>query len=154
MENRVDIAAGLEQSLFQNLKWFENSGIMDPADGTWGVAERIVITGNNDSIDKIYDTFPSFVSYNEYSIIEHRRPDCNFEVALLFLLAGKYTGKDHYTGIAENIIRYLYNRSGTRCISDECILPGMWRWSVRCIRKKCLVSRKPSGRLMSRTFPQ
>ena len=77
----------LQESLKLNLGWFENSGVMDPADGSWGVAERIVLKKDNGVLEKIFKSFPSYLEYEDYAVIEHRRPDCNFESALMFLLA-------------------------------------------------------------------
>jgi len=36
-------AKTLKESLKLNLDWFEKSGVMDPADGSWGVAERVLL---------------------------------------------------------------------------------------------------------------
>ncbi|MDD5596545.1 MAG: hypothetical protein PHV82_01290 [Victivallaceae bacterium] len=119
----------LEESLKANIQWFENSGIMDPNDGAWGVGERVVLTESNTALKKIYETFPAWVLHGDFSIIEHRRPDCCFETALLFLLAHKVFGAEKYYRTAENILRYLYRRSGMRNTRHEGCPQGAWRWS-------------------------
>ena len=35
----------------QNLAWFRRSGVMRPEDGSWGVAERLVVTEGNEALD-------------------------------------------------------------------------------------------------------
>ena len=93
--------ARLEKSLELNLNWFRKSGVMLPEDGSWGVAERVLLTENNSALDKIRVDFPAWSDHDgKYSIIEQRRADCCMETALLFLLAGDST-------TAENIINYL-----------------------------------------------
>lgn len=119
----------LGNAVLQNLKWFGNSGVMVPEDGIWGVAERVALKGNS-TMDKIYHHFPAWTEFDKYSIIEQRRPDCNFEAALLFLVASETLGDKKYRVIAENILDFLYFRSGmlTRFPADE-KLTGTWVWS-------------------------
>ena len=50
----------LLRSLELNLNWFRNSGVMLPSDGSWGVAERVLLTGNNSALDKIRVDFPTW----------------------------------------------------------------------------------------------
>ena len=111
----------IENAIRKNLAWFTASGIMDPADGSWGVAERIVRFEGNEAADKIRESFPVMTEHGGYAVLEHRRPDCNFETALLFLLAGEYFSDRSYTGTGENILRYLFDRSGLLC-------NGLWNW--------------------------
>ena len=108
----------------RNLEWFCNSGVMDPPDGSWGVAERIAVTKDNTAIEKICRAFPAWNEFDGYCVIEPRRPDCNFETALLFLLAGRKFGSEEFTRTGENLLMYLYNRSGM-------IFPenSVWNWS-------------------------
>ncbi|MBS5531962.1 hypothetical protein KH017_14325, partial [bacterium] len=108
----------------RNLEWFRNSGVMDPPDGSWGVAERIAVTKDNTAIEKICRAFPAWNEFDGYCVIEPRRPDCNFETALLFLLAGRKFGSEEFTRTGENLLMYLYNRSGM-------IFPenSVWNWS-------------------------
>lgn len=119
----------LKESIKLNIQWFENSGIMDPADGSWGVGERIVLTKNNEALEKTYKSFPAYVEHDEFSVIEHRRPDCCFETALMYLLAHKVFGDKKYYDTAENILLYLYRRSGMRNTKYEDYPMGSWRWS-------------------------
>ena len=108
----------------RNLEWFCNSGVMDPPDGSWGVAERIAVTKDHTAIEKICRAFPAWNEFDGYCVIEPRRPDCNFETALLFLLAGRKFGSEEFTRTGENLLMYLYNRSGM-------IFPenSVWNWS-------------------------
>ncbi len=119
----------LKDALTSNLGWFENSGVMVPKDGLWGVAERVALKGN-DSMDKIYSHFQAWTEFGGYSVIEHRRADCNFETALLFLLASEALNRKKFRCVAENILDFLYFRSGmlTRFSSDEALV-GTWAWS-------------------------
>ena len=119
----------LEKSLKLNIKWFEKSGVMDPPDGSWGVAERVLLTTNNEALEKTYQAFPANTRYGDYSISEHRRPDCCFETALMYLLASEVFGEIKYRRTAENILTYLYCRSGMRNTMSEPHPMGVWRWS-------------------------
>lgn len=110
-------------AVLKNIAWFENSGIMSPADGSWGVAERLFITRDAELKQRVLDTFGAFTDKDECCVVESRRPDCNFQTAYLFLLAGK---KD----IAQNILDFLYFKSGllNRGNSPEAAC-GLWNWS-------------------------
>ncbi len=118
----------LENSLQHSLNWFQQSGIMVPADGFWGIAERIFNTGNLELRKHVLDTFGSFTEYPDWMVVESRRPDCNFQTAYLFLLASKQDEK--YRKIAVNLLDYLYSRSGllNRGISTRAPI-GTWNWS-------------------------
>lgn len=109
--------------------WFINSGVMDPSDGSWGVAERIVLTENNPSTEKIYQHFPAWTPYASYSIIEQRRADCNFQTALFLSIAADILQDAKLDDIAQKILAFLYYRSGllSRNITDEWC--GCWFWS-------------------------
>ena len=102
----------LLQSLKRNIAWFENSGIMIPADGSWGVAERIFCVGDPELRKRVQESFGAFSEYGRYSVIEARRADCNFEAALMYLLAAKVDNSGKCRQTAENILAFLYNRSG------------------------------------------
>jgi hypothetical protein len=119
----------LKDALIANLHWFENSGVMVPSNGLWGVAERVALKGNT-SMDKIYRSFPAWTELENHSIIEQRRADCNFEAALLFLMGAEVLNCKKYRKIAENILDFLYFRSGmlNRFPADEG-LEGCWYWS-------------------------
>jgi hypothetical protein len=119
----------LERSLKLNIRWFEKSGVMEPPDGFWGVAERVLLTSGNGALEKTYKSFPAHTIYGDYSISEHRRPDCCFETALMFLLASEVFGSSKYRRTAENILTYLYCRSGMRNTLSEAHPMGAWRWS-------------------------
>ena len=102
------------ESLQKSLNWFETSGIMTPADGSGGVAERLVITENNQALEKINSMFPLHTEKNGYWIMEHRRADCCFETALLFLLSGEKLQNPRYTEIGKNILYYLFEKNDMR----------------------------------------
>jgi hypothetical protein len=119
----------ITDALTKNLDWFLNSGIMVPADGKWGVAERIAVTENNSALDKMYSSFPAWTEFDGYSVIEQRRADCNFETALLFLLASEALGNQKYYQIAVNILDFLYFRSGLLNRFDAKYPAGCWNWS-------------------------
>jgi hypothetical protein len=119
----------VKQALQHNVNWFIKSGIMMPADGSWGVAERLATTENNSAIDKMYSSFPAWTECDGYSIIEQRRADCNFEVALQFLLAAEALEQPEYKKIAENILDFLYFRSGLLNRFNGTRPIGAWNWS-------------------------
>lgn len=122
----------LKRHLRQNIEWFLNSGIMDPGDGSWGVAERIVLTKGNEAEEQIFKNFPLYTKHNGYAILEHRRPDCNFETALMFLLASNVFNDKSYFKVADNILNYLYFRSGLRNIGGNHTgySPEAWNWAT------------------------
>lgn len=119
----------LKDSLRRNLHWFEASGVMRPDDGSWGVAERVVLTDDNEALEKTKKSFPSFTEHDGHIIIEHRRPDCNFETAWLFLLAMETIGGEKYYRTADNILRYLFCCSGMRNTNYPSYPLNVWRWA-------------------------
>lgn len=123
--------AAMKTSLKNNLEWFIKSGIMSPSDGSWGVGERICLTDQNEALEQTFKSFPAYIKYDGYAILEHRRPDCNFETALMFLLASEVFGQDEYFRIADNILTYLYWKSGMGNFSEK--YPEFpqcaWKWS-------------------------
>lgn len=119
----------IEDALRANINWFLNSGIMNPADGLWGVAERIATTAGNNAIEKIQTSFPAWTEYEGYSVIEQRRADCNFETAMLFLLAEKALCEKSYGKTAENILDFLYFKSGLLLRTNSDLPTGSWNWS-------------------------
>ena len=119
----------IKEALKKNIEWFKKSGIMIPADGLWGVAERIAVTSGNSSIEKIYASFSAWTDCGDYSVIEQRRPDCNFETALMFLMADEIFPNNGYAELAENILDFLYFRSGMLNRFNESSPIGVWNWS-------------------------
>jgi len=102
---------------------------MEPNNGTWGVAERIYNVSDTELKKRVFDTFNSFTDYGKWSVIESRRPDCNFQTAYLFLLLARmgFHGADK---IAENLLEYLYCRSGLLNREPSKRIPlGVWNWS-------------------------
>ena len=124
----------LEKSINSSLRWFMNSGVMNPSDGSWGVAERVLLTKDNETLEKTLKHFSFYSEEEGHVILEHRRPDCNFQTALLFLLAGDYFNNSKYSEIGENILSFLFNRSGLlnkhnkRYEADTWPI-GCWGWT-------------------------
>ena len=113
----------------KNIRWFENSGVMYPTDGFWGVAERLVTLDiESDVRDEIMTHFTSRTMLDGCFAVESRRPDCNFETALFFLLYGTVCGDEKRFRTGENLLDYLYFRSGMMR-NEKHALPGAWRWS-------------------------
>ena len=50
--------ARIAEAARRNLKWFERSGVMDPADGGWGVAERLSVA-EDPALKKMLNEFPA-----------------------------------------------------------------------------------------------
>ena len=116
-ENQLELQTAAEK----NLTWFRRSGIMQPADGSWGVAERLSVA-EGPALEKMKISFPAWTTHPSGLVLEQRRADCNFETALLFLAAG-----DGETG--KNILDYLYFRSGLLNRYDERFPRAGWNWS-------------------------
>ncbi|MBE6377985.1 MAG: hypothetical protein E7051_04090 [Lentisphaerae bacterium] len=113
----------------KNVRWFEKSGIMYPADGFWGVAERLVTLDIEDSVrEEILQNFSSRTMLDGCFAVESRRPDCNFETALMFLIYGNIANDEKRKKTGENLLDYLFFRSAMRR-SEKHVLPGAWRWS-------------------------
>ncbi len=115
-----------------NMRWFRESGVMIPASGEWGVAERVAVLAGNSSAEQILRTFPAWTLHGDCAIVEQRRSDCCFEAALLFLLAAEVTGSAEDRKTAENILDFLYFRSGLLNRSYEGLPAGVWNWTHIC----------------------
>ena len=117
------------ESAGKNIRWFENSGVMRPADGFWGVAERLVALDIEESIrQEIVEKFASRTMLKNSFAVESRRPDCNFETAVMFLLYGIFAQDEQRFTTGENLLDYLYFRSAMKR-SKTHKLPCAWRWS-------------------------
>ncbi len=118
------------------LAWFRNSGIMMPENGFWGVAERLFVNGDDSMRSVVLDSFNSYTMYEGCDAVESRRPDCNFQTALLFLLSSEIYGRKEDYLVARNILDFLYFRSGLLNRKGECGAPadvtGAWNWSHIC----------------------
>ena len=119
----------MKQALLNNLQWFENSGVMLPKDGLWGVAERVAVTNGNEAIEEMLNSFPAWTMHENHCIIEQRRADCNFQTAYMYLLAFKVFNDENYYEIARNILDFLYFRSGLLNRSRKKCPAGAWNWS-------------------------
>ena len=126
----VNMKKALKESLVLTWGWFHNSGVMVPGDGKWGVAERVLLTGGNKTAELTRSAFPAWTSLKGYDIIEQRRADCNLETAYLFLLMQKLFG-DKYPAqrTAENILDFLFFRSGLLNRFGDTATVGTWDWS-------------------------
>ena len=66
--------ADYKETTQRNLNWFQNSGVMRPADGFWGVAERIAVIADDKAAAEIDKKFPCQTQLQpEVAVIEHRR---------------------------------------------------------------------------------
>lgn len=124
----------LKSVLEKNLNWFRNSSVMEPANGFWGVAERIYICEDRELRRRVFRSFNSFTEYDGWNVIESRRADCNMQLAYLFLLASEIDGNDaEKRSIAINLLDYLYFRSGLMNRGDtpgvDNAMTGVWNWS-------------------------
>jgi hypothetical protein len=115
----------------RNLAWFQRSGVMRPADGFWGVAERLAVTTGNGALDMTFRHFPCYTRLSsDVAAIEHRRADCNFETAFLFDLAAEALGKPALKAMADNLIDFLLARSHLRKRDDKDPNAGLWGWAM------------------------
>ena len=119
----------MKQQLLNNLAWFENSGVMIPENGLWGVAERVAMMKNNSAIERTMNAFPAWTVHEEHCIIEQRRADCNFQAAFMYLLSSRLFGEKKYYDTAVNILDFLYFRSGLLWRREDTYVPGSWNWS-------------------------
>ena len=119
----------MKQKLLDNLRWFENSGVMLPNDGLWGVAERVAVTNGNEALEEMLNSFPAWTMHKDHCIIEQRRADCNFQAAYMYLLASEVFQNDRYYKIACNILDFLFFRSGLLNRTRKKCPAGSWNWS-------------------------
>jgi len=125
----------IKNAIESNLSWFISSGVMKPVDGTWGIAERVV-TCDNKAFEVVINAFPYFTKYQEAYILDHRRPDCNFQTAWLFAAAAAALGKPELNRVTENILEYLFNRSGLLNKSYKDLPAGVWEWSTNNLKNQ------------------
>ena len=116
------------EAVKRNLEWFQHSGVMVPADGSWGVAERLSVA-KGAALEKMLREFPAWTRTQEGYVLEHRRADCNFETALLFLYAGECGVLPEARKTGESILDFLYFRSGLLNRYDKRFPVGGWNWS-------------------------
>ena len=124
-------ASQLNLALLANRNWFLNSGILDPVDGSYGVAERVLLLENNKTAKDSMDAFPAWKFFDGGCVLEQRRADCCFQVAYYFLLLHEYFGNPQDKTIAKNLLEYLYNRSALLSRNPDytnCPV-GVWNWS-------------------------
>ena len=120
----------LKKSLAMSWQWFTKSGVMLPEDGSWGLGERVMLTAGNEAMNHIITSFPAWTPHKDYYIIEQRRADCNMQAAFLFLLMHKL---DILSApckkTAENLLDFLYYRSGLLNRAENSPVSGLWDWS-------------------------
>lgn len=115
----------------RNLGWFLNSGVMRPADGFWGVAERVVILRDNEAARRINNVFPSQTALADgASVLEHRRVDCCVQTAFLFDAAALALDRPELRETAKNLIEYLVRRSCLRHTDASSGKCGLWGWAA------------------------
>ena len=119
----------LRQSLEMTLAWYENSGIMIPENGLWGVAERVLLLKDNKTAHHTMNSFPAWTPHKDFCVIEQRRADCCMEAAFLFLKIHEIFGEKKHYVIAHNILSFLYNRSGLLTRTGGEKIEGVWNWS-------------------------
>lgn len=113
----------------RNVTWFRESGIMRPNDGFWGVAERLLLTEGNASVAKVLDTFPFRTCVAPGIIaLEHRRPDCNFQTALMFEIAADVLGDPSCAEVANAILAFLFDRSSLYECTAQIPQRGLWQF--------------------------
>ncbi len=123
------------QSLQANIEWFLNSGIMRPPSGEWGVGERIV-TRDNQALGKVLSAFPYYTERPGGFVLEHRRPDCNFQTAWLFAAASRVLDRPELFQVTENILDYLFRRSGLLNKSYPDLPQAAWEWSSNNLKNQ------------------
>ena len=121
-----------------NLRWFLESGIMLPADGSAGVAERIAVLQGNEAAAQICEVFPARRELKPgVVVLEHRRADCNCQTAFLFDLAAEVFEEPGFRAAADNIVAFTVQRSGllyTDSGSPKC---GLWGWATHGFEAAC-----------------
>lgn len=114
----------------QSIAWFERSGVMRPADGFWGIAERICIIDGNVSMDDVNQSFPCQTPLGKGAVVlEHRRPDCIVETAVLMDLAADYLARPELKTVADNLLEYLLCRSHLRNRQASSPARDLWGWA-------------------------
>lgn len=124
----MEYEIGLVEAVKRNLAWFQHSGVMVPENGTWGVAERLSVA-QGPALEKMLREFPAWTQRAGCHVLEQRRADCNFEAALLFLSAAECGIVPEAAAIGENLLDFLYFRSGLLNRYDEAFPAGSWNWS-------------------------
>jgi hypothetical protein len=108
-----DRKAAYRRALDNNLRWFEESGVLLRADGSLGVAEWISgpdIEGNRIPFGKRQGYSPE-------------RADCVFESALAYWLYGKVAASDQHKAVGRNM---LFNVMDFQRLSVNDSFYGLW----------------------------
>ncbi len=112
-----------------NVTWFRESGVMRPSDGFWGVAERLLLTEGNTSVARVLDCFPFHTRVAPGIIaLEHRRPDCNFQTALMFDIAAEVLADPSCAAVATTLLEFLFDRSSLLENNADAPQHGLWQF--------------------------
>jgi hypothetical protein len=125
----------VEASLRLNIEWFQNSGIMRPGSGEWGIGERIA-TRDNKALEMVLSAFPYYTEFPKGFVLEHRRPDCNFQTAWLFAAASEALNRPELMTVTENILDYLFHRSGLLNKRYPDLPEAAWEWSTNNLKNQ------------------
>ena len=123
--------ASLRKSLEMTRKWFLESGVMIPENGLWGVAERVLLVENDQTLQKTLNSFPSWTPHDAdgYYILEQRRADCCMQTAFLCLRLHEIFGVQRMQTVARNILAFLFLRSGLLQRKGGEDIEGVWNWN-------------------------
>lgn len=80
-------------------------------------------------MEQTKQSFPAYTEHDGYIIVEHRRVDCNFETAMMFLEASELFNDQGYYRTADNILNYLFCRSGMYNTKYDKFPKDVWRWA-------------------------
>jgi len=113
----------------RNVTWFRESGVMRPRDGFWGVAERLLLTADNPSVATVLASFPFHTRVAPGIIaLEHRRPDCNFQTALLFDIAAEVLADPSCAAVADTLLEFLFDRASLLACNADAPQYGLWQF--------------------------
>ncbi len=119
------------RTLQRLLAWFQQSGILRPADGFWGVAERLAVLGDAATAEKIRRHFPCATPLAPGVVaLEHRRADCCFETAFLFDTAAEVLDLPACRGVADRLIEFLLARTRLQVRDPGHPCRGLWGWAT------------------------
>ena len=119
----------VKNAVARSIGWFVNSGVMTPYNGQGGVAERILVLNDAALLRDVENMFKSWTPEKGYYVIESRRADCNFQAALMFKLAESVFPYNGCAETSENLLDYLYFRSGLLNRLEKNYPYGGWFWS-------------------------
>jgi len=111
----------------RNIEWFQKSGVMRPADGFWGVGERICVVPSDETAGKICAAFPAQTPIAPGVVaLEHRRCDCCIQTAFMFDLAADVLKRPALRRVTDEILDYLTRRSCLQETAETSPARGLW----------------------------